>query len=137
MKSDTIQKLSVAKNYIKKRSVEENSIKENSIIKVYNEIYSIIGSDEKLTSMNIINIVLSLMQFIEGFKDVSGPLKKEIITQALDRYIKATMGDSKEAAAIRLVIDNVLPSVIDSFIKLDKKEIKIKIKKCVSKLLCC
>lgn len=102
--------------------------------RLYDELKKIVG-EGKLTSSNIVTILISLMQIVENY-DVKGTEKKAIILDVLDHLIDDTM-DAEEAKNLKSLIQFILPSVIDTFISLDKKEIVIKLKKSLSKFFSC
>jgi hypothetical protein len=105
------------------------NIPDIAIEEVYQEIIRIVGVS-KITSSNFIGIVLSLMRFVENYTDIRGELKKELIMKALDKYISAEVDHDVDAADMRLLVQLTLPSIIDSFVSIDKKQIQIKLKKC-------
>lgn len=103
----------------------------------YEEVKKIIGN-QKLNRSNIVVILLSLMQSVENYKNLSGIQKKTLILDTLNNVINDIVDDEQEAMELKLLVQLTLPSVIDTFISIDKKKIVIKIKKgCKSIFSCC
>lgn len=108
----------------------------NAAERLYEEIKNILGRG-KITSANMVAVLLSLMQIVENYSDVKGVQKKAIILDALTHIIDDQIDDTQEAMNLKLLVQMTLPSVIDTFVSLDKKEISIKLKKTCSKLFGC
>lgn len=104
--------------------------------RLYDEVKKIIGN-QKLNRSNIVVILLSLMQSVENYKNLTGVQKKTLILDTLNNVINDII-DEQEAMELKLLVQLTLPSVIDTFISIDKKKIAIKIKKgCKSIFSCC
>lgn len=105
--------------------------------RLYGEVKKIIGN-QKLNRSNIVVILLSLMQSVENYKNLTGLQKKTLILDTLNNVINDIIDDEQEAMELKLLVQLTLPSVIDTFISIDKKKIAIKIKKgCKSIFSCC
>ena len=105
--------------------------------RLYEEVKKIIGN-KKLNRSNIVVILLSLMQSVENYKNLTGVQKKTLILDTLNNVINDIIDDEQEAMELKLLVQLTLPSVIDTFISIDKKKIAIKIKKgCKSIFSCC
>ena len=104
--------------------------------RLYEELKKVIGN-RKLSRSNIVNVVLSLMQVVEHYDNVHGIQKKALILDALHHLIDKQISDSEEAIEMKLVVQTILPTVIDTFVSLDKKELEIKLKKRCGKLFAC
>lgn len=100
---------------------------------LYEEVKVILGTG-KISSSNIVAVLLSLMQLVESYTTVKGLQKKAIILDVLNHIIDDQVDDTDEAMNLKLLVQMTLPSVIDTFVSLDKKEISIKLKKTCSKL---
>lgn len=85
---------------------------------------------QALTTSNIINVVVNLMIIAERFSHMTGLQKKGYVIQVLRLVVEKNVTDSKEE--ILMFIDNVLPSLIDTMISLDRKEVQIKVQGCLS-----
>lgn len=103
--------------------------------RLYDELKKILGTG-KLTSSNVVTVLLSLMQVVEKYGDVKGIQKKAVILDALNHLIEDTL-EGQEATDLKLLVQLTLPTVIDTFVSLDKKEIAIKLKKTCKKLFSC
>jgi hypothetical protein len=103
--------------------------------RMYEELKKIVG-DGKLTTTNIIITLVSLMQTVDGYADLKGEQKKAVVLEAIIHLIDETVQESDKASFKQLVL-LTLPSVVDNFVKLDKKKLKIKTKKVISSFLRC
>lgn len=95
--------------------------------KLYETLIRIIG-DKELTTANAVLIATNLMQIVEKYPNISGPQKKELVIYVLKRFVVDHLYGENEQALL-LFIDVFLPSVIDTIISVDKKELAIKIRK--------
>jgi hypothetical protein len=123
-------------NKAKKLGAEEVVYPSEAVERLYEELKKIIGKGN-INSSNIVTILISLMQIVEKYQDVSGIQKKAIILEALELVINDQVTNEEEAKALNLLVEVTLPTVIDTLVSVDKKEIQIKIKKGCSKLLKC
>lgn len=109
----------------------------NAAERLYEELKKIIGNGT-INRSNAVVILLSLMQVVEKYEDINGEQKKAIIIDALNHLIDDQINNYQEAMEMKLLVKITLPSVIDTFVSIDKKEIQIKIKKnCFKFLSCC
>lgn len=104
--------------------------------RLYEELLTIIGN-QKLNSRNVITITLSLMQIVDGYEEVHGVQKKAVIMNILDRWIDSKVEDEQEKMELKLLVKMTLPSVIDGFIAIDRKQLQIKMKKGFKSLIGC
>ena len=103
--------------------------------RMYEELKKIVG-DGKLTTTNIITTLISLMQMVDGYADLKGAQKKAVVLEAILHLIDETVPENEKEQFKQLVL-LTLPSVVDNFIKLDKKKLKIKTKKVFNSFLRC
>lgn len=106
------------------------------VLKLYDELEKVV-KEEGFTSSNIISIVIYLMQIVEGYNDLSGKEKKELVIEVLNKFIDENVDDEKEENELKFLVRITVPPLIDSIISLDKRELKIKTEKCLSKIFCC
>jgi hypothetical protein len=99
------------------------------IIKLYKKI-EIITKEDKLTTINIIQVTTYLMQIIEKYQKLKGFERKEIILKVLIQYAKNNLSEEKYEE-IKPFIDITIPIIIDTIISVDSKEIVIQNKKCL------
>ena len=94
------------------------------------------NSNSVLTKENITTIVVNLMQLVEKYPDLTGVQKKQLVIDVVNKFIKDnTEGDEEE---ILLTFANIfLPTLIDTFVSVDKKKIVIKMKKTFSSCFSC
>ena len=112
-------------NYEEKISIVE-------LNKLNNSLTILVGRD-KISPTNIMELCTALMKIVEPTKN-SGRYKKELIIHTLKLFVSEKM-NPKEGMLIHTFIETFLPSIIDMIISVDKKKIKIAIKKI--KFNCC
>ena len=83
---------------------------------------------EILSSSNVISALLSCMQFAETFPKLKGYDKQYVILESIKRIIDEQDNDEVERENMKLLVCLTLPSVIDTFISIDKRELQIKLK---------
>lgn len=83
-----------------------------------NEISTIVGQGE-VTSLNVLAITISLMQVSEGFDELTGSQKKDLLLRALRKVVEEGSTDNS--------LLDLLPSFIDMAVNLDKGEVTIKL----------
>jgi hypothetical protein len=98
-----------------------------------NKSLTILVGRNKITPTNIIELCTALMKIVE-LSNNSGRYKKELVIHTLKLFVSEKM-KPKEGMLIHTFIDMFLPSVIDMIISVDKKKIKIALKKKIFK--CC
>jgi hypothetical protein len=95
--------------------------------RLYNSLFRIIG-DKKVSTTNVILIATNLMQIVEKYPEIHGAEKKSLVIHVLKRFVQDHLDDDEETTVI-LFIDTFLPSVIDTIVSVDKKQISVKMKK--------
>ena len=111
-------------------------ITDDLINKLYESLCMIIAN-KKVTTINIVMIATNLMQIVEKYPKIAGTQKKSLVIQVLKKFV-IDQSDGDTENALLLFIDTFLPSVIDTIISVDVKEIVINIKKGVkSFFICC
>lgn len=90
-----------------------------------------------ISTQSLIVIVILLMKEIESFSELKGTEKKEYIIVILKKIIEKKVSDIQTKLYLNSVIDNTLPLIIDTIVKLDKNQIKIKTKKWLKKIKKC
>jgi len=105
----------------------------NASKRVYKELLKIVGNIN-ISRSNIVVILLSLMQFVETYDGFSGTEKKNLILNALIQFIEIQIESPREKMEMQLLVQITLPTVIDTFVSIDKKKIKIKLKEIKVKL---
>ena len=98
---------------------------------IYNDIKQqldgIVGMD-KLSLENVVSTVIQLMKYINKYESISGKDKKNAILSILAKYVSDRIDEEFEAdttITLRNFIETILPTLIDTFISLDKKELTI------------
>lgn len=118
--------------------LDEVKLVEESLLfnKLYQQISTMIG-DKKVTSASIVSILLSAMQIVEKYKEISGEEKKSLVLKVLKMVIDDTVDDQIEATNLKLLVDITLPAVIDMLVSVDKKELQIKMQQGFKKIFSC
>lgn len=112
-------------------------IPEDKVVDKLKDILETLLDKELLTSNNILDILLNLMIAIEKFENIKGEQKKNVIIQVFNIYLEDKDDVSNE---LKELVKFLLPKIIDTFISIDKREVKIKVSKCLKitkKYLCC
>ena len=104
--------------------------------RMYEELKKVVG-DGKLTTTNVITILISLMQTVDGYVDLKGAQKKAVVLEAILHLIEEEVQDATEKAQFKQLVLLTLPSVVDNFVQLDKKKLKIKTKRVINSFLNC
>ena len=107
-----------------------------AITRLYDELKDVVGT-RSIDKENVVGIVLSLMKLVEKHDDVKGEQKKNLIIYVLNCFINDTVSDKNEAEVITGIVNFTLPTVIDTIVSIDKKELKIKLVKGCNKLFAC
>jgi len=90
----------------------------------------------ELTTASVISKVPIMMHAIEevnGVLKMKGSQKKDLLIKVLADYIQKEKDDGDDIALY--FVQKVLPPLIDTLVRVDKKEITIKMKKCCAKCL--
>lgn len=83
---------------------------------------------DKIKPENMVNITLNLMQMVERYPTLLGYQKKELVIYTLKKFAINHFEGEDETYAL-ILMDTLLPSVIDSIISVDTGKIVINIKK--------
>jgi 23S rRNA U2552 (ribose-2'-O)-methylase RlmE/FtsJ len=111
--------------------------------KIFDKLYDIIKKyleGETLSNANMLSLVVVSMKYIETYKELSGSKKKAIVLYVIQKiahdqyneYIKNEDLSHEEVNDLQTIIsfaEVFLPSMIDTIISLDNKELMIKFKK--------
>jgi len=99
-------------------SIENKEVK--TYLKYVDTVYtSLVNTLEgEITPLNLAMITLNLMQMVEHYKDLTGSDKKALVVEVLERWRK----EHNESLNL-----DILPSVIDTFVSLDKGELQVKV----------
>ena len=104
--------------------------------KIYNNLKNIIEGKD-ITRTNVISTVLQLMSMVETYKELSGLQKKGIVIDSLHNLVNEQITDISEKNDLILLIDLTIPHVIDNFINIDRKKLRIKMQKTCSTIFSC
>jgi hypothetical protein len=88
------------------------------------------NSNTKLTPGNIASYLINLMQIVESVTELRGDKKKQLVIEVMEYFINSQIQDGDEyASELRLLVKLTLPELIDTIVNIDRKKIKIKVKK--------
>ena len=116
--------------------MSEIRIINNAISRLYEDTKEIFENKE-ITSSNILTFVVSLMQIVENYDDLSGIGKKEVVIEFLNKIVEEKINDEKDLDNTKFLISTTVPVFIDTIISVDKKELKIKTEKFIKKICKC
>jgi len=93
--------------------------------------------DFELSPENITTYLVTLMQIVEGIKTLKGQDKKNLVIQVMEfLIIERIRDDNIYKQQLSLLVKLTIPELIDMIISIDRKKMKIKIKKIFSNCLC-
>ena len=89
---------------------------------------------KKITESSMIIVCVAAMKIVDQVPKLTGPDKKQIVLLVLKKLV--SQGDNQ--AVLLNVINNVMPVAIDTLISVDKKKIRLHVRKvfncCIKKL---
>ena len=109
---------------------------EGAANRTYQELKKVLGG-EKLTPSNVTIILVSMMQVVEGYTDLKGPQKKAVILDAINHLIDDQVQDPNDKNVLQILVRATLPTVIDTLVSIDRRELSIKVKKVFNCILKC
>lgn len=74
---------------------------------------------------NIINVLILIMQLVENENKFSGLGKKKLVLLLLERLIE-NISEKENIDYLKFLVSVLIPSIIDKFISIDKRELQIK-----------
>lgn len=83
------------------------------------QLEKLITKETPVNALNILSICIQAMKIAEGFLPLKGEQKKEVVLQALVKFMQSRGGD--------VSILSVIPSFIDQAISIDKGTVKINV----------
>ena len=91
-----------------------------------------------ISAEKIVDILPKIIAYVQKFKKLSGDQKKALIIQILNVIIDKTDGPGDDAV-FDPILKRLVPVLIDTFIKIENKELKFKPPGCLGKCLtkCC
>lgn len=113
----------------------DSNIKDKYAKSLYNDMKHISSGDMEVS--DVIEITISLLQLAEDIKELNGVERKEIVIDVLKLFVIERVDDEKKEKHILLYIDMFLPTLIDTFVALDKSKINIHVKQSLSKCMPC
>ena len=95
-------------------------------------------SFKDISAEKIVDILPKIIAFVQKFKKLSGDQKKALIIQILNVIIDKTDGPGDDEV-FDPILKRLVPILIDTFIKIENKELKFKPPGCIGKCFtkCC
>jgi hypothetical protein len=109
---------------------------EKCMVDLYQQARDFLG-DGELSQGEIILILPKVMCVVERYKGLTGDDKKKLVLGAVEKLIDVKVSDKEVSDMLKLLVRTTLPSVIDAFVSIDKKQIRIKVQKGLRWLFCC
>lgn len=101
---------------------------------VYNNIKNL--NLDNITLQNISTVILAIMSVVDKYKDLTGVQKKAIVLDTLYYIVEHQISSVNHKNEIIMFIKLSAPLLIDNFISLDKRELRVKLRKTCSFKLC-
>ena len=119
-----------------------NETSEKFPLRLIEKLYTklVLEMSFELSPSNITMYIVTLMQLVESITTLKGKDKKNLVIQVMEYLIMDRIRDDNEyKEQLSLLVKLTLPELIDTIISIDRKELKIKIKKGVTNLMntCC
>jgi hypothetical protein len=91
-----------------------------------------------ISAEKIVDILPKIIAYVQKFKKLSGDQKKALIIQILNIIIDKTDGPGDDAV-FDPILKRLVPVLIDTFIKIENKELKFKPPGCLGRCFtkCC
>ena len=115
-----------------------NETSEKFPLRLIEKLYTklVLEMSFELSPSNITMYIVTLMQLVESITTLKGKDKKNLVIQVIDYLIMDRIRDDNEyKEQLSLLVKLTLPELIDTIISIDRKELKIKIKKGVTNLM--
>ena len=89
---------------------------------------------KNISAEKIVDILPKIIAYVQKFKNLSGDQKKALIIQILNVIIDKTDGPGDDEV-FDPILKRLVPILIDTFIKIENKELKFKQPGCFGKCL--
>lgn len=107
--------------FLKDEKIEMTKDEVEAIQELYNTIYN-----KNITSKNILTYVILLMKLMDTYKTIENVNKKKLVIFVITKFIQYNVSDVNEAKLLNSFVEKLLPNLIDTICKIDKREILIK-----------
>ena len=107
--------------FLKNEKIEMTKDEMEAIEELYNIIYN-----KNISSKNILTYVVLLMKIMDSYKTLKNVDKKKIVIFVINKFIDYNITDVTEAKMLSSFVNKLLPNIIDTICKIDKREILIK-----------
>jgi len=126
----------------KQVSISSNETTEKFPLKLVEKLYTrlVLEMNFELSPSNITMYLVTLMQLVESITSLKGQDKKNLVIQVMEYLILEQIRDDNEyKEQLSLLVKLTLPELIDTLVSIDRKELKIKIKKGIKQMFnsCC
>lgn len=118
-------------------SVDEKAVQyEKIVMDLYKKSREFLA-DGELSQSEIIRLLPLIMRGVEEYKGLSGSDKKKIVISVLEKLIDAKVKDKEVSDMLKLLVHTTVPTLIDTLVSIDKKELRIKLQKGLKRIFCC
>jgi hypothetical protein len=107
-----------------------------AVERLYEEVKRLLYGG-KLTPTNVVIILVELMKIVDGYPELKGAQKKQVLLEAINMLIDDQHDNVEDSNNLKMIVKMTLPAVIDVAVSIDKKQLKIKAKKFYRNLLGC
>lgn len=126
----------------KQVSISSNETTEKFPLKLIEKLYTrlVLEMNFEISPSNITMYLVTLMQLTESITSLKGQDKKNLVIQVMEYLIMEQIRDDNEyKEQLSLLVKLTLPELIDTLVSVDRKELKIKIKKGIKQMFngCC
>lgn len=123
-------------------SSSSNERQEQFPLKLIEKLYTrlVLEMNYELSPSNITIYLINLMQLVESITLMKGHDKKRLVIQVMEYLIMEQVRDDNEyKEQLSLLVKLTIPELIDTIVSIDRKELKIKIKKGAKQIFgnCC
>ena len=93
------------------------------------------NTNTRLSPTNVVSYLINLMQIVESVVNLDGESKKQLVMQVMEYFIETQIeNDDEYATELKLIVQLTLPELIDTIVNIDRKKVKIKVKKGVKSI---
>ena len=112
--------------------ISSNETTEKFPLKLVEKLYTrlVLEMNFELSPSNVTMYLVTLMQLTESISSLKGQDKKNLVIRVMEYLIMEQIKDDNEyKEQLSLLVKLTLPELIDTLVSIDRKEMKIKIKK--------
>jgi hypothetical protein len=96
------------------------------VIYLYEQLCDILGN-KTINTENIVKVLTELMKCVDNYPHLCGEAKKELVIRVIKRVVENNVIEEDNLLAV--FVDIFIPSIIDSLMLVEKRDIIIKSRK--------